>query len=239
MKFKDNFSQILLVSEGDVIFYSDDRYLKQNVDFAMKIVTIKDILTHPYIQTAIFLFGLTPSDIKKHFNINDKMELWDFIHLIGIDHYTFIIRAIRFYFSFVFGEQFIANKNGWFLGEIRIDQQLFDRIKEITLIAAGAKNFNEQSTLQPQWLIDKEAEIRRIKNQNNKQQVSNANQVFENLMKVFLPLNYELHYTFEQLFNMNYFHVQYLSKYVPKIVGYDIQKRQIMSKKKLKYITEK
>ena len=141
---------------------------------------------------------------------------------------------------YCFGEQFKIENKQWKLNDIFVTEELFNRIQDISLVVAGMKKFNEQSILQlnkPQWLIDKENEIKRIKNSSKGK--NNSNKQFEELMKIFLPLNYELNYSFEELFNMNYYHIQYLSHYIPKIVGYDIQKRQIMSKKKLKYITEK
>ena len=86
-------------------------------------------------------------------------------------------------------------------------------------------------------MIDKENEIKRIKNQ-GKTKTGEYNN-FQELAKILVPLNYELGYSFEELFDMNYYHIQFLSKYIPKMVGYDISKRQIMSKKKIKYITDK
>ena len=241
MKFKDNFSKTLLVSEQPVLFYCDDPYLKQDVSFSMKIVSVQDTFTHPYIQYAIAILNLSKAEMKKSFKIDKDISTWELLQTIGLDHYSFLMRCMRFYFEYIFGNQFTTKGNKWFLKTIEIDESFFDRVKEITLVAAGITNFDDQASLQldkPKWLIEKEAEIRRIKNQKNKQ-VSTSHQQFEQLMNVFLPLNYELGYSFEELFHMNYFHIQFISKYVPKIVGYDIQKRQVFSKKKIKYITEK
>lgn len=110
---------------------------------------------------------------------------------------------------------------------------------DIVLIASGIKKFSEQSAIQtqkPGWLIEKEEEIRRIKSQGSNSKVKNECQ---ELLKVLVPLNYELGYSFEELFSMNYFHIQALATYIPKIVSYDVSKRAVLSKKKIKYITEK
>jgi hypothetical protein len=90
--------------------------------------------------------------------------------------------------------------------------------------------------MKPETIKHKKHEIKRIKNQGAKTGSYNS---FTELSKVLMPLNYELHYSFEELFNMNYFHIKFLSAYIPKMVSYDIQKRQVLSKKKIKYITDK
>ena len=144
---------------------------------------------------------------------------------------------IEYYMFHVVGEQFDASGEEWKLNGITIDEELFERIRTITLVVAGLKNIKSlsiQNIKKPQWLIEKEEEINKIKRQTN----GNKNH-FEELMKIFLPLNYELGYSLDELFHMNYYHIQYLARYIPKIVSYDVQKRQIMSKKKIKYITEK
>ena len=238
MKFQDNFSEILLVSEGDVIFYYEDKYLIQNTNFRMKLLNIKDSLTDPYIQIAITYFNFSPEQLRETTKINHAQNLWSLLNLVGLDSKNGINRSIQYYFQYVFGEQFKIENKEWKLNGIAVTEEIFARIQDISLVVAGMKKFNEQTIMQfdkPQWLLDKEAEIRKIKNQGKNQ---NGKNHFEELMKIFLPLNYELGYSFEELFQMNYYHIQYLSKYVPKIVGYDIQKRQIMSKKKLKYITD-
>ena len=110
---------------------------------------------------------------------------------------------------------------------------------DITLVGCGLKKITEQNILQqqkPKWLIEKEEEIRRIKGQGKKQ---GGGDEFQELLKVLMPLNYELGYSFEELLNMNYFHIQTLLTYIPKIVSYDIQKRAVFSKQKIKYITDK
>lgn len=239
MKFQDNFSEILLIAEGDVIFYYEDKYLIQNVNFHMKLLNIKDSLTNPYIQSAIAYFNLTPQQLREITKVNQAHNLWSLLNLCGLNDKNGVNRAIQYYFKHVFGDQFQVNKNEWTLNNIAITDELFSRIQDISLVVAGMKKFNEQNAFnydKPQWLIEKEAEIKRIKNQGKNNNTKNN---FEELMKIFLPLNYELDYSFEELFKMNYYHIQYLSKYIPKIVGYDIQKRQIMSKKKIKYITDK
>ena len=239
MKFQDNFSEILLIAEVDVIFYYEDKYLIQNVNFHMKLLNIKDSLTNPYIQSAIAYFNLTPQQLRETTKVSQAHNLWSLLNLCGLDDKNGINRTIQYYFKHVFGDQFQVNKNEWTLNNIAITDELFSRIQDISLVVAGMKKFNEQNAFnydKPQWLIEKEAEIKRIKNQGKNNSTKNN---FEELMKIFLPLNYELNYSFEELFKMNYYHIQYLSKYIPKIVGYDIQKRQIMSKKKIKYITDK
>ena len=241
MIFKDNFSETLLVAEEKVLFYCDDPYLKQNIDFTMSLVTIKDTLINPYIQQVVYLFRLTPADIKDLFKLENKTSLWEILQMLDFNSSHSLIRTIEFYMSYVFGDNFSNADNKWTLRSIAIDQVLFERIVEITLIASGMKNFEDQTAFKvdkPKWLLEKEEEIARIKNQ-NKNKTTSASKYFEELMNVLVPLSYEFSYTFEELFNMNYFHIQFLSKYIPRIVGYDIQKRQVLSKKKIKYITEK
>ena len=237
MKLQDNFSELVLVSESDVIFYFEDKYLVKNVNFKMHLVTIKDSLTDPYIQFAIAYFNLSPQQLRESVKMDIVHNLWSLLNLCGLASSNSIVRYIKYYFEYAFGDQFSVNKNEWKINDIIITEELFNRIQDISLVIAGMKKFNEQNSMQidkPAWLLEKEEEIRRIKSQ---KKIGNKNH-FEELMKIFLPLNYELGYTFEELFKMNYYHIQFLSKYIPKIVSYDVQKRQIMSKKKIKYITE-
>ena len=239
MKFNDNFSELVLVSESDVIFYYEDKYLIKNVNFHMKLLNIKDSLTNPYIQYAISYFNLSPEQLRSVTKVSQAQNLWSLLNLCGLDSNNGISRAIQYYFTYVFEDQFKVEAQAWKINNIEITEELFCRIQDISLVVAGMKKFNEQNAFQydkPHWLIEKEEEIKRIKNQGKNKNNKNH---FEELMKIFLPLNYELGYSFEELFKMNYYHIQYLSKYIPKIVGYDIQKRQFMSKKKIKYITDK
>lgn len=238
MQFKDNFSEMVLLSETEVIFYYENQFLKDNVFFTMKLLPIKDSLTNPYIQNAIAYFALTPQQLREKTKLSQAHNLWSFLNIADLSKSNPVNRSIAYYFNFVFGEQFSNEKGVWKINNLEITEELFNRIQDITLVVSGMKKFSEQSIFQmdkPSWLLEKEAEIARIKNGKKGKVQKNH---FEELMKTFLPLNYELGYSLEELFNMNYFHVQYLSKYIPKIVGYDLQKRQIMSKKKIKYITE-
>lgn len=239
MKFQDNFSEILLIAEEPVTFYISDANLKDNFDFHMRLINLKDSFINPYIQNALALCHMSSADWRSKTH-NQHSSLWEMLKLYKFNRENILVRNIKYFLCFLLQEQFEDNNGTWSIKRIEIDQILFERICEIALVSAGLKKFNDQSQFQaykPQWLIDKEAEIQRIKN-GNKKQTSNNSQ-YEELLKIIMPLNYELGYTFDELFNMNYFHIQALTKFVPKIIGYDIQKRQIMSKKKIKYITDK
>lgn len=114
-------------------------------------------------------------------------------------------------------------------------------MQDIILIECGLKDYKDQrinDSLKPQWLIEKEEQIRRIKSQgnSNKEGVSND---FQELLRVLMPLSYEFKYTLEQLLDMNYFHIKVLLSYIPKIVSYDVRKHQTLAKGKIKYINEK
>jgi hypothetical protein len=151
------------------------------------------------------------------------------------------MRYIRNLFDAICVEKFTYNSHtkDFKIGDVIITKELFDRIVEVTLIAAGAKDIKEQNKFnagKPQWLIDKENEIRRIKSQGKQKTAVNE---LEDLNKTLLPISYELRYSFEQLFNMNYFHIKFLSQNIQKIVRYDIRKHQPLSKQKIKYINEK
>ena len=237
MEFQDNFSEILLIAERPVLFYCKDPYLKTNIDFEMKLISIADSFTHPYIQHTIALFNLTLKEIQDSFKCSNAGSLWEVLNIIGLNSQNYIMATIRYTMNFLFANQFQIIDNLWYLNNIVVNEELFNRIKDIVLVTSGIKKFTEQDKLQvakPQWLIEKEREIRRIKNQSKNQNSNGLNE----LSKILLPLAYEFHYSLDELFNMNYYHIQFLSKYIPKIVSYDVQKRQIMSKKKLKYITE-
>lgn len=238
MNFQDNFSETLLMSESDVIFYYEDMYLIKNVCFNMHLLKIKDSLNNPYIQFALSFFNLSSNDLKTKFGDPHIHNLWSLLNLLGLDNNSFTHRCVRYYMEFVFENQFTQKNKKWFINDIEIDERLFNRIQDISLVICGTKKFHEQNSIngedeRPQWLIDAEEQIKKIKQQSKPNQ-----NYFEDLMKMFLPLNYELGYSLEELFNMNYFHVWYLHKYIPKIVNYDIGKRQFMSKKKLQYITD-
>ena len=204
----------------------------------MRLISIAELFTHPYIQQTIALFNLTKEQLQQTFNNTHIHNLWSMLNLYGLDNASFTHRCVRYYLETVFGADFNQKNEAWYVKTFLITEELFNRIQEITLIAAGIKKFSEQSAFnasKPQWLIEKEAEIQRIKRQNNKGSVNQ----FEELMKTLISLNYELSYSFEELFKMNYFHIQYLSQYISKIVSYDIGKRQVFAKKAPKYITEK
>jgi hypothetical protein len=163
---------------------------------------------------------------------------WDFLLKLRENNNDIISRSLIYCFKECFGDDFDEKK--WTIQEFEIDENFFNRVEEIILISSGIKNFKDQRKFnedKPQWLIDKENEIKRIKNQ-GKIKTGGYND-FNELLKVLIPLNYELNYSFDELFNMNYFHIKQLSVYISKIVNYDISKRQIMSKKKIKYIIDK
>lgn len=242
MQFKDNFSEILLIAEKPVIFYLDSPYLIQTVDLTMKLPTLAQTLTDPHVQLAITIFQMSLTDLQAIVTGTFK-STWEMICTLNrTQPGNQFSRNICYYLGLVFGDVFYENTDThtWKLGGFDIDEELFNRITEISLIAAGLKDYKDQRKYnqdKPQWLIDKENEIKRIKNQ-GKTKLGEYNS-FQELTKILIPLNYELGYSFEELFAMNYYHIQFLSKYIPKMVGYDIQKRQIMSKKKIKYITDK
>lgn len=240
MKFEDNFSEILLISDTDVFFYCEDPYLKQNLDFSMHLLSIRDTLTNPYIQISICLLNMTNKEIADMFKLEKEISLWEVLCLLKFNPNNSVVRKLSYLMRYIFEDVFVEKEQKWFLQDIEVDQKLFERIGEVVLISSGMKNFKDQDKFKidkPKWLIEKEREIARIKNQGKGNKSSN--QHFEGLMKILVPLSYEFSYSLEELFNMNYFHIQFLAQYIPKIVGYDIQKRQVFSKSKIKYITDK
>ena len=172
MEFKDNFSEILLIAEAPVIFYADDPYLIKTVDLVMKLPTIRETLTNPHIQLTLTLFQMPIPDLKKIITGMEFVSLFDMlIKLNGLQPGNQICRNMVYYLEYAFGAQFVeddAKFHTWTINGIKIDELLFNRIAEITIIAAGLKEFGDQSKFhmdKPQWLIDKENEIKRIKNQ--------------------------------------------------------------------------
>lgn len=243
MQFKDNFSEILLIAEEPVIFYLDSPYLIQTVDLVMKLPTLAQTLTNPHVQLAITIFQMSIKELQDTIRGINFDSTWDMLcKLNKAQPGNQISRNVEYYLQLVFGEVFHEDEitHTWLLDRFEIDEELFNRIAEISIVSAGLKDYKDQKKYnqdKPQWLIDKENEIKRIKNQ-GKAKIGEYNN-FQELTKILVPLNYELGYSFEELFAMNYYHIQFLSKYIPKMVGYDISKRQIMSKKKIKYITDK
>ena len=242
MEFKDNFSEILLIAEEPVIFYLDSPYITKTIDLTMKLPTLSQTLTNPHIQLAITIFQMPLKELQKAVPGMQFNSTWDLLQQLIIKQPgNYICRNIVYYLQNMFGEQFTEDKNHiWYLDIFEIDEDLYNRIAEISVIAAGLKEYQDQKKFnqdKPQWLIDKENEIKRIKNQ-GKIKTGEYNN-FQELTKILISLNYELGYSFEELFDMNYYHIHFLSKYIPKMIGYDISKRQIMSKKKIKYITDK
>ena len=243
MQFKDNFSEILLIAEEPVIFYLDNPYLIQTADLVMKLPTLAQTLTNPHVQLAITIFQMPIKELQNTIGDTDFDSTWDLLYKLNKTRPgNQISRNVMYYLQLVFGEAFHENEitHNWLLDRFEIDEELFNRIAEISIVAAGLKDYQDQKKYnqdKPQWLIDKENEIKRIKNQ-GKTKTGEYNN-FQELAKILIPLNYELGYSFEELFDMNYYHVKFLSKYIPKMIGYDIQKRQIMSKKKIKYIIDK
>ena len=243
MQFKDNFSEILLIAEQPVIFYLDHPYLIQTVDLIMKLPTLAQTLTDPHIQLAITVFQMPIAELKKTIHGVEFETIWELLSQLNkMQPGNQISRNVTYYLHAMFGDTFHEDEatKTWMLDRFEIDEELFNRIAEIAVVAAGLKDYKDQRKYnadKPQWLIDKENEIKRIKNQ-GKTKTGEYNN-FQELTKILIPLNYELGYSFEELFAMNYYHIQFLSKYIPKMIGYDISKRQIMSKKKIKYITDK
>ena len=158
---------------------------------------------------------------------------WQLIMLCQKELRNQLGRKMEYLFTYLFQDQFYVKDSVWHLGDYPLEEKLYNRIEEIVLIAAGFRNFEDQALDKPQWLIDKENEIRRIKAQGQ----SNRNSL-KDFTKLILPLIYEYNYTTEQIFEMNYFHVKFLAKQINAIVRYDIQKRQVFSKQKIKYITD-
>ena len=243
MQFKDNFSEILLIAEKPVIFYLDHPYLVQTIDLVMKLPTLAQTLTDPHVQLAITIFQMSLKELQTTVKGITFESVWDMLcQLNKLQPGNQISRNVIYYLQLVFGDVFHedADTHVWMLDRFEIDEELFNRIMEISLVAAGLKDYKDQLKYnqdKPQWLIEKENEIKRIKSQ-GKTKLGEYNS-FQELTKILIPLNYELGYSFEELFAMNYYHIQFLSRYIPKMIGYDISKRQIMSKKKIKYITDK
>ena len=235
LNIKDNFSEILLISEQPVIFYLDEPHLLKLTDISMSLPKLKDTLNNPYIQQALAIFNLSVGEIAKAWNLQLERK-WQLIELCQTQLSKSIGRKLVYLFEYLFGDQFRVQKNEWYIGDLPLEENLYLRIEEIVLIAAGIRGFDEQPTKmdKPQWLIDKENEIRRIK----AQRVGAYNSM-EKLSKTIMPINYEFGYTLEQIFDMNYYHVKYLAGFVSRAVRYSIQKHQIFGKGKIKYITEK
>ena len=237
MEIQDNFSELLLITEKPVSFYFP------TVTPIMKIPNIADSFTDQKLQLATAILNMPLKRLQEQMP-NLKFEnLWSLVSFLMLQKVPNLITDnIRYLFKYCFGEQFSEQNNKWYLCNIELQKEIFDRVCEIILISMCIKKFSEQEKFQldkPLWLREKEAEIQRIKSQ-GKKGGSDA-QTFETITKVFIQINYEFGYTFEQLFNMNYYHIQLLQKYIPKVISYDIQKRSIaagMTKKKLKYITD-
>lgn len=241
MKFKDNFSEISLIAEAPVIFYSDEPNLVKIIQFEVTLPSFKDSMLDPFVQFGLAYCNLTSADLKKIINSTLTItSIWQLLQTTKQNEYQDLFSQSIIYLLNKYVEDFKIEDGIFYSGRFLIDEELFNRITEILLIASGIKEFNDQQKFQqgkPQWLIEKEAEIKRIKN-SAKGQSNTANSCDE-LTKLLLPLNYELGYSFEELFEMNYYHIKYLGKYIPRFIRYDIQKRQVFSKKPAKYITEK
>ena len=235
LKIKDNFTEILLIAEQPVLFYLDEPYLLKLTHVPMMLPKIKDVLTDPYIQQALAVFNLSIAELSKSWGIELESK-WEVIELCQGQLGQSIGRKVAYFFNYLFGENFRIEDDKWWLGDLPLEENFYLRIEEIVLIAAGIRNFDEQPTKmdKPQWLIDKENEIRRIKAQRN-----NGGSGFEELSKTIIPISYEFGYTLDQIFEMNYYHVKYLAGYISRIVRYNIQSRQVFGKGKIKYINEK
>lgn len=237
MKFKDNFNEILLIAEEPVLFYIDSPFLTKTLDFKMKLLNLKDILLNPYVQFTIALCNMPIQELQHNITTYKFNSLFELLTILlqngGTDT---ISRSFQSTGRLIFNN-FSIKDNQYYIKDFILDQDLFERIQLILLISSGLIKFGQtiqaQNIVKPQWLIEQEEKIRKIKNQN----ISESDN-FKQISKVLIAINYELHYTFEELFNMNYYHINFLSTYVPKIVNYDIQKRQILAKKPPKYITE-
>ncbi len=238
MEIKDNFSEVLLLSEQPVIFYFDDY-----TDVTMHVPTIKEFFNDQRLQYAVSISYMDINELRQYItqlSINNCFELYQL--LLIADSKDTVTYNITYLFKHCFGEQCQIVDKHLYLGGHILTEEWFARITEIVHIASCIKKFNEQnkfSAAKPQWLIEQEKKIKRIKSQGADASSSNvANQ----LLKVLIQINLELGYTFEQLFNMNYYHIQQLQQYIPKIVSYDIQKRALTAgnskNKKLKYVTD-
>lgn len=240
MEFKDNFSQLVLLAETPVTFYLEDANLIKIARFNIYLPKFKESMIDPYISMGLGYLNLSSKDLKKIFcGINQIENIWDILQATKQNNYEDIFSQTIINLFNTYVENFKIENNNFYSGKFLIDKDLFFRIGEILLIASGVKEFEDQSKFllgMSQEQIDRENEIKRIKAQ--KQGSSNGNSS-EEISKLLLPLNYELGYSFEELFNMNYYHLKFLGKFISGIVRYDIQKRQVFSKKPIKYITEK
>lgn len=239
MEIQDNFSELLLMTEKPVSFYFPNTIIN------MKIPNIADAFTDQKIQHAVAILNTPISKIQENIPNIKFDNLWILLNFFIKQKSTNIFTDnIRYLYDYCFNDQFKEEDDTWYLNDIKINKDLFNRVTEIILISMCVKKFNEQEKFQldkPEWLREKEAEIQRIKSQGKDKNNLSDIHIFETITKIFVQINYELGYSFEQLFNMNYYHIQILQKYIPKIVSYDIQKRSAavgMTKKKLKYITD-
>lgn len=236
---KDNFSEIQLISGQPVWFYLQDNGIKALDPVVMTLPTAVQVLTDPYLQVAIALLHMPLSTLKKSVSTIQFNTLWDFFLILKkIEPKNIYIMHFEYLFKLCFGADFVVHDFGWTIKNIALNEEWFNRIVDIILISTGLKKFHEQAIAQkPQWLIDKEAEIQRIKNQNKS--TKDPHQEFEDLLKILISLNYELGYSFGELLHMNQFQIHTLSGFIPKMVKYDLAKRAVFSKQKIKYITDK
>ena len=243
LKLRDNFSENHLLFNKPVHFlvFKDDAQSIILADFYIKLISIEQLYFNEYVATCVNIMRKSSTELKEQF----KMTVEDVTHLLTLE-YLMLIKdqlpsAVNLVHNIVSGLQTLCPDlkvvdNQFFIQDVPLTDELFERFRNIWLMSAGLQNYNQMYKYMSPEQRALEERIQAIKNKGRKQ--DGGDNSFE---KSYMVLTYEFNYTQEQILAMTPYMIKTILKYTSRSINYKLTlaAKANGNTKKVKFITDK
>lgn len=223
MKVQDNFSEMHLFFSEPVTFkgFHDTRKDLVLAEFTINLPTVRDLYFKQNVGLFLGLIKKTVLELKKGYeNIitcNSHLEFLNAILTLSETVTqlkpicTQIIQGLQYLCpSIAFEEQRLV------IQKQIVEDELFERMKHIWLVAIGAENYSEAIKYMTPEQRMLEEKVRAIKNSGKNRSDAKS---FE---KIYIILTYEFGYSREEILEMTMYMVKTILKYTGKSINYKL-----------------
>ena len=242
MTIKDNFSEAHLIFSQPVHFmiYQDETEKILLANFNIKMPTLQDLYFNENFSSFLSFAQKSVNTLKKEMQnvveFNNHLEL---MTLLRINTWgNSLTNRIITGFSYICKDLiYDEDKQVFTIQGAILDDELFERIRQIILIASGINKLSSASSYMSPEQRAMEEKIQEIKSRGKKQNDKSSGM---NIEKIYMVLTYEFGYSRDEILNMTMYIVKTILKYTSKSIRYKLTlaAKAYGNVKKVSFITD-
>ena len=217
--FKNNYSELLLLANEDVIFRDSSK------SFKFVPMSVRNIFFNEDLGAILSFFDTEIEDLKKSLNLKIATTHYQVlltVFMLGLKREEFKEFSSKLFcgLRILLPEIEFKDEQLW-VGEILLESSLFEEIIKLIFKILGKKKVFISEEDDEFTRMEKEAILRAERIRKNSKKNDNDSKLEDSL----IALVYEYpQYKIEDLFDLNIYTFNYLFKYVGKIANYEVSK---------------